>query len=519
MEKKICIDAGHYGKYNRSPVAPEYYESDMVWKLHLMEKELLEGYGFTVILTRDNQETDRALYDRGHAAQGCVLFMSDHSNACQKETVDYPVVYRAFDDRGDADVLGLRIADVIAETMGTKQGGRTATRRGESGDEYYGVLRGARAAGLDNYYIVEHSFHTNPEAVRWLLKDENLRKLAEAKCRVIAEYFGIADTDSMIRITGKASATTGQMQAYIKETNADVDQSVIDMIPLYLEEGRIENIRGDIAFAQSCLETGNFTFDGSAVTLGQNNFCGMGVTRKGMKGNRFDTPQLGIRAQVQHLKAYADISPLVNECVDPRYQYVERGCAPYLEWLGQKENPSGKGWATGKGYGNKISEILSKILKKGDDQDGNVGEGAPEQTGAAKVKVKELKGSLEITYKGEDGLNIRTSPCMGDNISQVVHGGLYIVTGISEDGDWYRLRSGLFISSNKEYVDFRQAWTAKVSVDALNIRPLPGLEKPAVGCIRDRGVYTVVRNVNGWGMLFSGQGYIRLSYTKPVGRV
>ena len=90
-----------------------------------------------------------------------------------------------------------------------------------------------------------------------------------------------------------------------KLKNSDVAQSVVDMIPLYLSEGKAEGVRGDIAFAQSCLETGNFGFSGSAVTLDQNNFCGMGVTSNGMKGNSFDTPQLGIRAQIQHLKAYA----------------------------------------------------------------------------------------------------------------------------------------------------------------------------------------------------------------------
>ena len=43
--KRICLDAGHYGKYNRSPVVKEYYESDMNWKLHLLLKKYLEGYG------------------------------------------------------------------------------------------------------------------------------------------------------------------------------------------------------------------------------------------------------------------------------------------------------------------------------------------------------------------------------------------------------------------------------------------------------------------------------------------
>ena len=107
--------------------------------------------------------------------------------------------------------------------------------------------------------------------------------------------------DACMRIMGKAVATAGQMEAYIRVKNPGVAQSVLGMVPLYLSEGEAEGVRGDIAFAQSCLETGNFTFSGSAVTLAQNNFCGMGVTGKGMRGNSFDTPLLGIRAQVQHL--------------------------------------------------------------------------------------------------------------------------------------------------------------------------------------------------------------------------
>ena len=108
----------------------------------------------------------------------------------------------------------------------------------------------------------------------------------------------------MLKIMGRAAATVTQMQTYIKKVNPKVPDSVIKMIPLYISEGAVEGVRGDIAFAQSCLETGNFTFSGSAVTLDQNNFCGMGVIKNGVKGNSFKTPQLGIRAQVQHLQAY-----------------------------------------------------------------------------------------------------------------------------------------------------------------------------------------------------------------------
>ena len=164
------------------------------------------------------------------------------------------------------------------------------------------------------------------------------------------------------KIMGAAVATADQMRTYLKAKNPKVAQSVLDMVPLYLSEGAAEGVRGDIAFAQSCLETGNFGFAGSAVTLEQNNFCGMGVTANGMKGNSFSTAQLGIRAQVQHLKAYASTEPLKNECIDPRFKYVARGCAEVVEWLGQQENPQGKGWATGADYGEKIVTILKAIL-------------------------------------------------------------------------------------------------------------------------------------------------------------
>ncbi len=173
---------------------------------------------------------------------------------------------------------------------------------------------------------------------------------------------GSPGMDGYTRIMGRAEATAEQMKAYLKEKNPEAARSVLDMIPLYLSEGEAEGVRGDIAFAQSCLETGNFGFSGSAVTLAQNNFCGMGVTSNGMKGNSFETPRLGIRAQVQHLKAYASGAALKNACVDPRFRYVSRGCAEYVEWLGQKENPAGKGWAAGVGYGEKILSILKGIL-------------------------------------------------------------------------------------------------------------------------------------------------------------
>ena len=69
----------------------------------------------------------------------------------------------------------------------------------------------------------------------------------------------------------------------------------------------------------------------------------------------------GIRAQIQHLKAYATADALNQECVDDRYEYVKKGAAPYVEWLGIQENPYGGGWAAGKDYGSKLRKILSSV--------------------------------------------------------------------------------------------------------------------------------------------------------------
>ena len=139
MAVKVCLDAGHYGKYNRSPAVSSYYESDMTWKLHNYLKKELESFGIVVVTTRTNQNTDRALYERGAASKGCNLFISVHSNAVGNgvnENVDYPVAYVLLN--GSSTDIGLKLAKVVEAVMGTAQSGRTATRQGTNGDRNIG---------------------------------------------------------------------------------------------------------------------------------------------------------------------------------------------------------------------------------------------------------------------------------------------------------------------------------------------------------------------------------------------
>ncbi len=185
------LDAGHYANYNRSPVVPEYWESRKMWVLCNYLAEELEKYGFEVLKTREDVEKDMSVYNRGKMAKGCDLFISLHSNACDTEKVDRVDVYGAYDNLNNSHDLALKLAVAIADLMDVS-GGYVKTRKSDDGnDEYYGVLRGARRAGCPLFYIIEHSFHTNEKATRWLLKDKNLLNLARLEAAVIAKYYGI----------------------------------------------------------------------------------------------------------------------------------------------------------------------------------------------------------------------------------------------------------------------------------------------------------------------------------------
>ena len=366
---KICLDAGHVGSnYNQSPVVKTYFESAMNWKLHLYLKAELEKRGFEVITTRADQNTDLTVYSRGTAAKGCNVFISLHSNACGTESVDYPVVYRAYDNQNNADELALSLAKMIGHLMGTAQAGRTATRKNDAGGEYYGVLRGARAVGVPFYMLIEHIFHTTTKAPTWLSVDANLKKMAVAEADILAAYFKQeAKPESKTEIMGEPVATAAQMALYCRSKNASpqlTSCTLEELAQLFIEEGRAEGVRGDVAFAQSLKETGFFKY-GGIVLPSQNNYAGIGALNGNAQGQAasFPTPRIGVRAQVQHLKAYAAESALKNECVDPRFSLVARGSAPYVEWLGAADNPNGKGWVVpGKGYGEGVLSLLNKII-------------------------------------------------------------------------------------------------------------------------------------------------------------
>ncbi|MZI83301.1 hypothetical protein GT646_21100 [Clostridium butyricum] len=165
-------------------------------------------------------------------------------------------------------------------------------------------------------------------------------------------------------IMGVSNVDASQMSAFFssksKKYPADAYSgkgagTIEQFCTILCEEAAVEGVRAEVVFAQAMKETGYLQFGGD-VKAEQCNFAGIGATGNGVPGNSFADVRTGLRAQVQHLKAYASTEELVQVCVDPRFGYVKRGCAPTVESLGGK-------WATSQYYGVELVALIGEMMK------------------------------------------------------------------------------------------------------------------------------------------------------------
>ena len=150
--------------------------------------------------------------------------------------------------------------------------------------------------------------------------------------------------------------------AALSKGGADTAQSFFTTL---YDEAVAEGVSPELLFAQVMKETAWLQFGGD-VAIGQFNFGGLGATGGGAAGASFSSVQIGLRAQVQHLRAYADSSAtpqaLSRPLVDPRFTYVRKGSAAYVEHLGIQENPQRTGWATARNYGNDLASMIDQYF-------------------------------------------------------------------------------------------------------------------------------------------------------------
>ncbi len=160
-----------------------------------------------------------------------------------------------------------------------------------------------------------------------------------------------------VSIMGKGKLTVGALAAFLHNNNPNVPLTRAKKIArIYMQEAKAEGVNYDIAFSQMCLETGFLRFGGS-VLPGQYNFCGLGVLNQKTRGFSFGDIRLGIRAHIQHLKAYASRQTLRKTLVDPRFRFVRRGSIRTIDGL------SGQ-WASDKNYGKKIRFLLLRMYRE-----------------------------------------------------------------------------------------------------------------------------------------------------------
>lgn len=184
-------------------------------------------------------------------------------------------------------------------------------------------------------------------AVHW---DEGIQTLT------LRSILGVS-AEQMTKIISRGQTSEVQMMMFLKTNNSDALSQFPDLLKFYIEESNAEGVNYDLAFAQMCLETNYLRFGGN-VSINSNNFAYLG-SNNGTEVASFDSQRLGVRAQIQHLKAYASREPLVQEIVDPRFRFVTRGVAPTVDHLGGR-------WSADLDYGAKILAILRRLYESAD---------------------------------------------------------------------------------------------------------------------------------------------------------
>lgn len=303
-------------------------------------------YYVTVYAKSDRSDTYKEVGKTTYEVSGPTI-ASAYVSEKQQEKGTFTVTASGVTCKG-----GISKVEVLVYRLSNKEAGVTYTAK-KKGSKYNAKVDIADLGGKKGTYKVIVTAYSKG-GIAYSTKVINVKMKDDVNSNLYA-------------IMGNTSVTVSQMMAYYNanatypDYYANTDAPTLKKFcELYVSECGTEGVKAEVAFIQAMKET-NFLRYGGDVSISQFNFAGLGATGGGVAGASFPSVKIGIRAQVQHLKAYASTDGLVNACVDSRFSYVTRGCAPYVEWLGINENPDGKGWATDKGYGTDIVKRINSL--------------------------------------------------------------------------------------------------------------------------------------------------------------
>ena len=290
----------------------------------------------------------------GRIATGCASLAG--AVASQGGTDYSPVYDFDFYTSNNGDVLsafttvkgGLRFVDDAAVLRHFVSCGMAEGRRGSDPFDVYGYrnryadLRKAFGQNLKSYYI--HYLNCGIKEGRNGASATGYEGFIMSSA--YSTYLDAADHFT------KTVGPKGFPSAVYTDRGAS---NIIDFCKILYEEAQSEGVSPEVLYGQVMKETGYLKF-GNLVQPNQCNFGGLGATGPGNPGYTFGSVREGLRAQVQHLKAYGSTEPLINPCIDARFKYVSRGCAPRTVDLNGK-------WAVpGVGYGESIDAIAKEVI-------------------------------------------------------------------------------------------------------------------------------------------------------------
>ena len=377
----VVLDPGHGGS---DPGACKYglREADLTLKIAQYCKSKLEEYSHVEVYMTRTADTDNNLANRVAYAKkfNPDVFVSIHINAVGGQHGGAEVYYPNGNYIPGIGTEGKELAEVIQQklvALGLYNRG-IKIRNTEDGSQYpdgspsdyLGVIKRSKEAGFPAV-LIEHAFIDNyGDVYNFLSREDKVKEMGYADATAIAEYYGlskngnygskatIADTirtaydggtsEALTPIMTTPTTSVDRMVSYYKsnatfptyyqEHDTEIKASsnpLQTFCQIFYDEAVAEGVDPGVVFAQAMKETGFLRFGGD-VKIEQYNFCGLGATGGGAAGQAFGSVRLGVRAQVQHLKAYASQEDLKNAVVDPRFQYVTRG------------------WATASNYGYSI---------------------------------------------------------------------------------------------------------------------------------------------------------------------
>jgi N-acetylmuramoyl-L-alanine amidase len=400
----IAIDPGHGGN-DPGASGNGLQESTLTWKIASALRERLVANGVGVYFTKTQNESVSSIKERVLRAisSGAKALVSVHINSAGESAQGaYVLTPNNSSYNNYLHVQGRKLGSYILQNiakLGIKNDGYLERNYPQDGSaqaryadgsvaDYYGIVRYSRQRGMLGV-IVEHGFITNVHDAALFASDSFLRKLGQADADGIIQMYGTSggnassgstdlsgdaqDEGVNTTIMGATRTSAAQIARYFKSKGATYPSSVYsskgaatieDFAKIVVEEATAEGVRAEVVFSQAMHETGWLKF-GGLVTAEKCNFAGLGATGNSSdgaatdygRGYTYKDVRTGIRAQVQHLMAYASTEPLVNACVDQRFKYVTRGCAPTVGSL------SGKWAVPGNGYGESIAKTMSELLK------------------------------------------------------------------------------------------------------------------------------------------------------------